>query len=79
MRDNAALQLCHIETIAFQKIKILRLLLTHRFRPLHHIRSDIGWNGDQPTFIAVQQIARRNGQATDRHRHIEIDVYPITV
>ena len=58
MRDNAALQLCHVETITFQEIEILRLLLTHRFRPFHHIRSDIDWNGDQTAFIAVQQISR---------------------
>ena len=61
MRDNAALQLYHIETIAFQKIEILRLLLTHRLRAFHYIRSDIGRNRDQTTFIAVQQIPRRNG------------------
>ena len=73
MRDNAALQPCHIGTIAFQKIKILRL------RPFHHIRSDIDQNRDQTAFIAVQQIPRRNAQATDRHRHVEIDVYPIAV
>ena len=58
MRDNAALQLYHIETIAFQKIKILRLLRTYRLRPFHHIRSDIDRNRDQTTLIPVQQISR---------------------